>query len=139
VRRKKPKSARKKLSTDALIWKIVKSRGPIPLKDIVEAVKRNPSTVWRNIALLESEELIRETQPDSREYVPFEWSDVEVSVIEALDEFKEDWSVKVTLNKIANKTGQPPENIKEYAYRWAPKKGLEIAEENEKIDIAVIR
>lgn len=136
--RKKPTSARKELSTDALIWKIVKSRGPIPLKDIVGAVKVNRSTVWRNIRLLEDEELIRETEPSSREYVPFEWSDVEVSVIEALDELREGSYVKVTLNKIANKTGQPPENIKEYAYYWAPKKGLEIAEENEKIDIAVV-
>lgn len=134
MRRKIPTSAKKKLSTDALIWKIVKSRGPIPFKDIVKSVKKDTSTVWRNLVLLESEELIKKIQTG---YVPFEWSDLEASVRKALREFKTENYVKVTLNDIANKVGRPPNKIEKYAYHWAPNEGLEIAEKSEKMRISV--
>jgi len=129
MRRKKPQSAKKKLSTDARIWKIVKSRGPITLKDVAKAVEKDDSTAWRNLVLLEDEELIKETQEG---YVPFEWQDLETSVRKALRDFKTEHYVKVSLDDIAKKVRQPPKKIEDYAYRWAPEEGLEIAQESEK-------
>ena len=125
VGNKKLLSAKEKLSTDALIWKIVKLQGPIPLKDIVKRVRKNSSTVWRNMVLLEEEELIRQTEPGSKVYVPFEWSDAKVAVKEALGRLKERWS-QVTTYRVASEAGISVTEVESIVFPLAKEAGMSI-------------
>lgn len=117
-------SEKKKLSTDALIWRIVELHGgPISFKDIKKRVKKNRTTIWRNIVLLERKEIIRETDTGSKIYVPFEWSDPKVAVKEALGHLKKRWS-QVTTYRVASEAGISLKKVKEIVFPLAKEVGL---------------
>lgn len=124
-------SHRKKVSSNALIVWALHREQPQGFNELAKKAGSR-STLYRNLPMLRKRGIVKIVKDGgSLRQSLFALSDyapLKEKVREGLKEFKEEGYVAVSLVDLANRVGNPPEEIREHAYREAKKLGLRIGD-----------
>jgi len=117
------KSDQKELHADAKVIIALLKKQPQKLEELCKNAGIDRSTFYRMRRLLIRSGVLKETD---RGYALWFYSSMEDKVKEALEKFRDEGFETVSLNDLANRTGEHPRKIEQIAYKLAPEYGIKI-------------
>lgn len=118
-----PSSAKKVLSLEAQIIKVLMQEQPLHKDELRGRVGIGRTQLWRTMELLKKEDIVSE---GSDGFVLFGFSDLEVDIATALREFKAKGFVAVGIYDLGNEIGRSPSAIEAFAFKIAKLYGMKI-------------